>query len=82
MTIVMVSQCLNGNVCDLVYDTGRDLLSAGVIEGGDMLPEVALVKLMWVLAHASSHDEAVDMMQRDLVFFFFLCSLVAWRCAE
>ena len=33
-----------------VYDTGRDLLTAGVISGGDMLPETALVKLMWALA--------------------------------
>jgi len=82
MMIVMVSQCLNGNVCDRVYDTGRDLLSAGVIEGGDMLPEAALVKLMWVLAHASSHDEAVDMMQKDLAFEKNQHSLVAWRCAK
>jgi len=82
MTVVMVSQCLNGTVCDRVYDTGRDLLAAGVIEGGDMLPEVALVKLMWVLAHASSHDEAVDMMQRNLVFEKNQPTLITWRCAE
>ena len=82
MTIVMVSQCLNGTVCDRVYDTGRDLLAAGVIEGGDMLPEVALVKLMWVLANASSRDEAVDMMQKNLVFEINQPTLVAWRCAE
>jgi glutamyl-tRNA(Gln) amidotransferase subunit D len=82
ITVVMVSQCLKGNVCDRVYDTGRDLLAAGVIEGGDMLPEVALVKLMWVLAHASSHDEVVDMMQKTLAFEKNQSSLVAWRCAE
>jgi glutamyl-tRNA(Gln) amidotransferase subunit D len=38
----MTSQCLNGRVCDRVYDTGRDLIRAGVVEGEDMLPETAL----------------------------------------
>lgn len=51
--IVVTSQCLRGRICDRVYDTGRDMLSAGAIEGEDMLPEVALVKLMWVLANRS-----------------------------
>ena len=32
-----------------VYDTGRDLLSFGVIPTDDMFPETALVKLMWAL---------------------------------
>ena len=50
-TVVMTSQCLHGRVCDRVYDTGRDLIKAGVIEGEDILPEVALVKLMWVLGN-------------------------------
>ncbi|MEM0022334.1 MAG: Glu-tRNA(Gln) amidotransferase subunit GatD, partial [Archaeoglobaceae archaeon] len=47
--VVMTSQCLFGRVCDRVYDTGRDLLRVGVIEGEDMLPETALVKLMFLL---------------------------------
>jgi glutamyl-tRNA(Gln) amidotransferase subunit D len=64
--IVMTSQCLNGRVCDRVYDTGRDLLNIGVTEGADMLPEVALVKLMWVLGNAGSRNEVRDMMSRDL----------------
>ena len=64
--VVMTSQCLQGRVCDRVYDTGRDLLAAGVIEGGDMLPEVALVKLMWVLANEKNTDKAAVLMQTDL----------------
>ena len=51
--VVMTSQCLEGRVCDRVYDTGRDLLDAGVIEGEDMLPGTAKVKLMWALANAT-----------------------------
>ena len=64
--IIMTSQCMNGRVCDRVYDTGRDLLDAGVIEGGDLLPEAALVKLMWVLANAPDKKNAAAMMQDDL----------------
>lgn len=52
-TVVMTSQCLEGRVCDRVYDTGRDLLDAGVIEGEDMLPGTAKVKLMWTLANVA-----------------------------
>lgn len=64
--IVMTSQCLNGRVCDRVYDTGRDLLNIGVIEGGDMLPETALVKMMWVLGNARDREEARELIGRDL----------------
>ncbi|GCF13037.1 glutamyl-tRNA(Gln) amidotransferase subunit D [Haloarcula mannanilytica] len=58
--VVMTSQCLEGRVCDRVYDTGRDLLDAGVIEGEDMLPGTAKVKLMWALANS---DDVADTMQ-------------------
>jgi len=65
-SIVMTSQCLNGRVCDRVYDTGRDLLGAGVIEGEDLLPESALVKLMWVLGQTDDPDRVKEMMQANL----------------
>ena len=64
--VVMTSQCMNGRVCDRVYDTGRDLLAAGVIEGGDMLPEVALVKQMWVLGNERDPAKAAALMGTDL----------------
>ncbi|ELY50501.1 Glu-tRNA(Gln) amidotransferase subunit GatD [Natronococcus jeotgali] len=59
-TVVMTSQCLEGRVCDRVYDTGRDLLEAGVIEAGDTLPGTAKVKLMWTLENADSVPEAME----------------------
>ncbi len=62
-TVAMTSQCLAGRVCDRVYDTGRDLLDAGVVEAGDTLPGTAKVKLMWALANVS---DAADAMGRDL----------------
>jgi glutamyl-tRNA(Gln) amidotransferase subunit D len=64
--VVMTSQCMHGRVCDRVYDTGRDLLAAGVVEGGDMLPEAALVKLMWVLGNEKNVEKAKALMQESL----------------
>jgi len=61
--VVMTSQCIEGRVCDRVYDTGRDLLDAGVVEGEDTLPGTAMVKLMWVLANA---DAVADAMRESL----------------
>jgi glutamyl-tRNA(Gln) amidotransferase subunit D len=58
-TVVMTSQCVDGRVCDRVYDTGRDLLEAGVVEAEDTLPETALVKLMWALANADDPAAAM-----------------------
>ena len=58
-TVVMTSQCIEGRVCDRVYDTGRDLLDAGVVEAGDTLPGTAKVKLMWALANADDPEETM-----------------------
>jgi glutamyl-tRNA(Gln) amidotransferase subunit D len=58
-TVVMTSQSLDGRVCDRVYETGRDLLDAGVIEGGTTLPETMLVKLMWLLANRPAEVETM-----------------------
>ena len=67
--VVMTSQCIEGRVCDRVYDTGRDLLDAGVVEAGDTLPGTAKVKLMWALANVggSADRTAVEsVMRRDV----------------
>ncbi|MGC9443673.1 MAG: Glu-tRNA(Gln) amidotransferase subunit GatD [Candidatus Methanospirareceae archaeon] len=64
--VVMTSQCLYGAICDRVYDTGRDLLHAGVIEAEDMLPETALVKLMWVLGQTQDMASVGQMMQENI----------------
>ncbi len=66
MTVVMTTQCLEGRVNLNVYDTGRDLLSAGVISGEDMLPETALVKLMWVLGRTDDKDKVRELMLTNL----------------
>jgi len=62
--VVVTSQCLRGRICDRVYDTGRYMLEACAIEGEDMLPEVALVKLMWLLANRP--DEVRSLVGKPL----------------
>ena len=64
--VMMTSQCLYGRVCDRVYDTGRDLINIGVIEGEDTLPEVALVKMMWVLGNEKDRDKRRKLLSSDL----------------
>ena len=47
--VFMTLQTLWGYVHMFVYDTGRDMMAKGVIPAGNMLPEVAFVKLGWAL---------------------------------
>ncbi|ODS39405.1 MAG: glutamyl-tRNA(Gln) amidotransferase subunit D [Candidatus Altiarchaeales archaeon WOR_SM1_86-2] len=62
VTVAMTSQTIFGRVNMRVYATGRNLLNAGVIPCEDMLPETALVKLMWVLGHTNKAEKAREMM--------------------
>lgn len=64
--VVMTTQCLYGGVQMYVYETGRRLLQMGVIPGENMLPEVAYVKLGWVLAHTDDRREVERLMRTNL----------------
>jgi glutamyl-tRNA(Gln) amidotransferase subunit D len=64
--VAMTSQCLYGRVNLNVYDTGRDLITAGIVPLEDMLPETAYVKMMWVLGQTSDPKEVGRMMRADL----------------
>ncbi len=66
MTVVMASQCIYGRVNMNVYSTGRELLNIGVIPAGDMLPETALVKLMWVLGQTDSKEKIRELFLTDV----------------
>jgi len=60
--VAMTSQCIWGRLGMNVYDQGRDLLAIGVIPLEDMLPETALVKLMWVLGQTKDIAEAKSLL--------------------
>ena len=62
----MTSQCIWGRVNMNVYYTGRDLQRVGVVPLEDMLPETAVVKLMWVLAQTDSLEEVRRLMLTDI----------------
>ena len=64
--VVMTTQTLQGRVGMRVYDTGRDLLKAGVLDGQDMLPEVAYVKLMVALGRTKDPAEVARYMATDV----------------
>lgn len=62
----MTSQCLWGRVDMNVYSTGIDLQKIGVHPLEDMLPETALVKLMWVLGQTDDPRRIAQMMGTNL----------------
>ena len=63
--VVMTSQCLFGRVNMNVYSPGRELVGAGVLGNqSDMLPEVAYIKLAWLLSN--NKKEVRKLMGEDL----------------
>ena len=66
IAVAMTSQCLYGFVGMNVYERGRDLLKIGVIPCGNMLPEVAYVKLIYVLGHTRDHEEVKKLMTHSI----------------
>ena len=66
VVVALASQCIWGRVNMNVYDTGRDLLTLGVIPLEDMFPETALVKLMWVLGQTRDPEEAKRLLKANI----------------
>jgi len=62
VAIYMTVQTLWGYVNMFVYDTGRDLLSKGIIPAENMLPEVAYVKLGWALGQTDDLKKVKEIM--------------------
>ncbi len=58
----MTLQTIWGYVHMFVYDTGRDMMAKGIIPGGNMLPEVAWIKLSWILGQTEDPAEVKKMM--------------------
>ena len=62
VAIYMTVQTLWGYVHMFVYDTGRDLMAAGIIPAENMLPEVAYIKLGWALGQTDDLKKVKELM--------------------
>tara|TARA_B100000809_G_scaffold148300_1_gene145766 strand:- start:328 stop:1617 length:1290 start_codon:yes stop_codon:yes gene_type:complete len=62
----MTSQCIDGRVGMTVYESGRDLLDLGIVPLGNMIPEVALVKVMWAMGNSQNRDEVKKIMLENI----------------
>ncbi len=62
IAIYMTLQTIWGYVHMFVYDTGRDLMAKGIVPSGNMLPEVAFIKLCWALGQTEDLDEVKRLM--------------------
>lgn len=66
IVVVMASTCLYGRIHPFVYRNLRLAHGTGMIYGdelpSDMLPEVAYIKLGWVLGHTKDSQKAKEMM--------------------
>ncbi|MBZ9635410.1 Glu-tRNA(Gln) amidotransferase subunit GatD [Clostridium sp. FP1] len=62
VAIYMTVQTLWGYVNMFVYDTGRDLMTMGMIPTENMLPEVAYIKLGWALGQTTDLSKVKDIM--------------------
>ncbi|MHA1864273.1 MAG: Glu-tRNA(Gln) amidotransferase subunit GatD [Candidatus Thorarchaeota archaeon] len=67
LIIAMTSQCIFGRTDMDVYRSGVELLDLGVVSCEDMLPETALVKLMWALANSKDSAIAKELLLTPLV---------------
>jgi len=66
LTILMTTQTLHGYVGMNVYSTGRELLNRGIIPGQNLLPEVAYVKLGWVLGQTTNPEEIKALLLENI----------------
>jgi glutamyl-tRNA(Gln) amidotransferase subunit D len=66
IVVAMCSQCIWGRVHMDVYSAGRDLQRIGILPLEDMLPETALVKMMWAFGQEKDPEKVKKIMLTNL----------------
>ena len=64
--VVNITQCQCGGVEMGLYETGIQLLQAGVVSGGEMTIEAAITKLMTLFGRGYTSDEVRQLMKKSL----------------
>ena len=64
--LVNITQCSKGTVRMRLYETGLQLLQAGVINGHDSTLEGTVTKLMFLLGHQYDKETIVRLMNTDI----------------
>jgi L-asparaginase len=64
--IFNVTQCHGGSVEMGLYETSREMLSAGVISGKDITSEASVTKLMHLLGKCKTNREVIECLSRSI----------------
>jgi L-asparaginase len=64
--VLNVTQCHGGSVEMGLYETSRQMLSAGVISGTDITSEASVTKLMFLLGRYSSREDVENSLKKSL----------------
>ena len=64
--IFNVTQCHGGSVEMSLYETGRQLLAAGVVSGKDITSEASVTKLMLLLGKCSDREAVIECLGKPL----------------
>ena len=66
MIVVVKSQCPYEGSNLSVYETGKEALKAGVLQGYDMSTEAIVTKLMWLLGQDLEREEFIELFYQNL----------------
>ncbi|MFX0171093.1 MAG: Glu-tRNA(Gln) amidotransferase subunit GatD [Candidatus Hodarchaeota archaeon] len=66
IVVVMTTQCLHGFTGLFVYESGRLILNSGVIPLANILPEVAYIKLAFLLGNYQKIEKVKELMKKNL----------------
>jgi len=64
--VLNVTQCLIGSIKMGIYETSREMLQLGVIDGKDMTTEAAVTKMMYVLSKGFNYQESRYYLQHSI----------------